>query len=302
VLAEVLGDRARFVHIVREPGAVLRSNARMARTLAPYLLEDPPPLADLRERIAGEYERSDQIARGELSALGPGRWCRVRYEDLAADPLGELERVYAELGLGWDDGVREGAARYLGAVAAYRTAEHAGTDSARTGEGPDAAGPVERAVCARLRAIDHAAPVLTPRPVPASPDLRETVRRRAAWAATPLAAAACLGLWFAVAHWQHNRLDTLVWVWGTLIGYAAVRVAGRGTGALGLWAAGWFLAIIGVSVWYLPEVAEGWRGIDRIKSIGQAYGSANNNYVWIAFGALAAWRFASRRHVRPPGR
>ncbi|MCB9841567.1 MAG: hypothetical protein H6809_07955 [Phycisphaeraceae bacterium] len=52
----------------------------------------------------------------------------------------------------------------------------------------------------------------------------------------------------------------------------------------------------------MPELANGWVGVDRVKAIRTAYGTPNSNYTWIALGALAAWRYASRRHVKPPGR
>lgn len=301
-LVEVFGERVRFVHIVREPGVVVRSNTRMAGRLAWYALEDLPAAQETRDAIVREYEETERVARERLAAVPEGRRARVRYQDLVADPIGELSRVYGELGLGWDGGVERAVGRYLHAVRAYRT-----EDQKPGGRTPGAdiggAGEEELAACERLREEYHREPAAPER---AAPELAgadpSAARRRLAWVVTPIVAGACLAAWLGLAHWTGNRFDAFVWVWGTAVGFAAVRVAGRGSGWLGAWAAVWFLAVVVASVWPMPEVANGWAGVDRVKAIRTAYGTPNNNYIWIALGTLAAWRYGSRRHVRPPGR
>lgn len=301
-LVEVFGDRVRFVHIVREPEPVIRSNTRMAERLSRFALEDLPAAQETRDAIAREYEEVERVAREQLADLPAGTWSRVRYQDLIADPVGELERVYGELGLGWTSELEAGVLRYLHAVREYRTEDQKNGTRAPEPEIGEAS-EEERAACARLREEYHREPTVPARPLPAIVGADPSAgRMRLAWIATPIVAAACLAAWLGVAHASGNRFDTFVWVWGTVIGYAAIRIAGRGTAWLGAWAALWFLVLVGASIYPLPELANGWVGVDRVKAIRTAYGTPNSNYTWIALGALAAWRYASRRHVKPPGR
>ncbi|GJM18860.1 MAG: hypothetical protein DHS20C14_10730 [Phycisphaeraceae bacterium] len=303
-LADVFGERVRFVHIVREPEPVVRSNVRMARRLEGYALEDPPEPQVTRDGIVEEYGRTEGVAREQLAALGAGRVSRVRYQDLVADPVGQMERAYRELGLGWGEGVEAAMTGYLRSVAAYRTEDQ---KSKKAGDAPaldlGAETEREREVCAQLRQAYHTEPAVPVRAVePDGRADRAAARRKLAWIAVPIAAAVCFGAWMGVAHLTHNRFDAFVWVWGTAIGMAAIRVAGRGSKWLGAWAAVWFVVLVGASVYPLPEVAQGWAGPDRWNAIRTAYATPNNNYVWIVLGTLAAWRFGSREHVAPPGR
>jgi hypothetical protein len=68
-------------------------------------------------RMYASFERR----RGEC---GPGELCDVRYEDLVADPVGQLERIYRELDLGEFEAVRPKVAAYAQAKQNYRTNRH----------------------------------------------------------------------------------------------------------------------------------------------------------------------------------
>jgi len=78
-------------------------------------------------------------------------------------------------------------------------------------------------------------------------------------------------------------------------------VAGRGDWRLGVCAVCATLAAYAASVWFLPQVASGWVGADRLSNIRTEFGGVNNTSMWMLFGLLAAYRFASRAFVRPPG-
>ncbi|VAX40123.1 N-acetylmuramoyl-L-alanine amidase, partial [hydrothermal vent metagenome] len=114
-------------------------------------------------------------------------------------------------------------------------------------------------------------------------------------------AALGLGVWLLLAHLAEQRLDVLAWPLGGVVGAVALRVAGRGDWTLGLWAAAGALALVAGSVWPLPAVASGWTGEDRLNNLRTAYGSFNNNYLYLIFGMLTAYRYASRQFPRPPG-
>lgn len=49
-------------------------------------------------------------------AIDPASWVETRYEDMVADPMGEVRRVLGRLGLGWDEGVAGYRERLAGKV------------------------------------------------------------------------------------------------------------------------------------------------------------------------------------------
>ena len=84
---------------------------------------------------------------------------------------------------------------------------------------------------------------------------------------------------------------------------------GRGTPRLGVWAACCFVGMVAASVWPLPYIENRelydsgvWTVADRLANIRSSYLNITSNWLYIVFGVFAAYRFASRRHLRPPGR
>lgn len=299
LLREVFGDRLRVVHLAREPGAVIRSNTRMARSLAPFLMEPGTTIGDARARIAEEYERTERAFVRDEAELQGVPLVRVRYADLIADPHAEVDRIYGALGLERTPDAHAGAQRYLASVANYRNADQRKGTGEREAEDLGEATEAEASACAWLQeTFGHDEPARERGPAIEPAADRP---RLAGWLAAPVAAAVCLGAWLGLAWMLSDRLDTFVWVWGVLIGLATVNAGGRGTNGLGLWAAAWFLVAVGASVLPLPEIANGWTGRDRWAAIEDAYGSLNNTYVWILLGCLSAWRAGSRAMIRPPG-
>ncbi|GIK20447.1 MAG: hypothetical protein AMXMBFR77_22910 [Phycisphaerales bacterium] len=306
-LDRLFGGRVRFVHIMRRAEEVVRSNVAMHRRLESQSLQAMPDEDALRERIVVEYMEAERrfLRDARELRLGPDRLVRVRYEGLVSAPAGELERVCRSLGLRWDDEVRERAERYLEAVGEYRASRH------EEGGGDPRLLALERELEERLegggwgggereewrRGLQGRAPSAGPASGEGSAQGRRIAGMVSAWAAAVVG----LGVWLLLAHLTSRRLDSLVWPLGAFVGSVALRVAGRGDWRLGLCAVAATLAAIAGSVWPLPEVSSGWVGADRISAIRTAYGTYNNNYLWMLFGALASYRFASRAFVRPPG-
>ncbi len=77
--------------------------------------------------------------------LGPGQFCEVRYEELVADPLGQMRRVYEELGTGRFRAVRPGIEDYLASQKDYKTNRYQMTPELRERNHPPL-GQVYRAV------------------------------------------------------------------------------------------------------------------------------------------------------------
>ncbi len=287
-LDRLFGGRVRFVHIAREPREVVRSNVAMHARLESQSLQALPDARETREAVIGEYLDAEERFLADAHRLGERVAC-VRYEDLVADPIAHLATVCERTGLRWDDRVRARAERYLAAVGDYKPRQHRADRSA---EGPRF---TRLADLLRLGAETPAA--ASPAPVHDAPASRRWRGVIAVW----IAAAAGLALWLWLAHHYERRLDALSWPLGGAVGAVALRVAGRGDWKLGLWAAFGAFALVAASVWPLPAVASGWTGEDRLRNLGTAYGTFNNNYLYLLFGMLTAYRYASRKFARPPG-
>jgi len=112
---------ARFVHIHRDPHRVYLSNMRMARlghTL--FQMQDPIEGNDYQSRFLDNYAQMERAYYRDADALPEGASVEVRYEDLDADAIGEVRRIYAALGLAYSEDYDARLRAYLGAVAGYR--------------------------------------------------------------------------------------------------------------------------------------------------------------------------------------
>jgi len=123
LLLEIFPD-AKFVHIHRDPYTVYQSTHHLHaggwRNYAFQKLDE----STLRERVLSNYEEMMGAFFEERSLIPEGRFAEVAFDDLEADPLGQVERVYGELGLGGYDLVRPKLEAYVGTLAGYRKNKH----------------------------------------------------------------------------------------------------------------------------------------------------------------------------------
>ncbi len=113
--------RAKFIHIYRHPYAVYRSNMHTAAEgHVISQLQDPDPDDNYQTRFLGNYRRMEDAFYRDAAALADEQWVEVRFEDLERDPLGELHKVYARLGLQLSPEFECRAERYLASIAGYR--------------------------------------------------------------------------------------------------------------------------------------------------------------------------------------
>lgn len=300
-LVRLFAGRVRFVHIARDPGEVVRSNVAMHARLEGQSLQALPGPDATREAVIAEYVEAEERFAADAARFaregGPPRVVRLRYAEFAADPMAGLERVCGVFDLRWDDRVRARAARYLAAVGDHAPRRHPGrgeADDPRLAALSETLRLPRRSEGPADRAPDEAG---DGRARPAEPGARRWLGVLAVW----VSGGAGLAVWLGLAHLTHRRLDVLAWPLGGAVGAAALRVAGRGDWKLGVWAAVGAFALVAASVWPLPEVASGWTGNDRLRNLSTAYGTFNNNYLYLLFGMLTAYRYASRKFARPPG-
>lgn len=297
-LQRLLGrEHARFIHISRDPADVVRSNVAMLQRLAIYHLEDPPEENQLRERIIAEYAQTEQAYLEARSLIGPGRLYEMRYEDLRADPMGELRAAYRALDLPSTRDLEQRAAAYLHSVRDYRPAS-------------DAANPASFCPDERLEFIAREFGHHQPARAAAPPTAVEPEQDAAPWRAFVGAAVAAvvLGvLWHLSTRLTLNRYDTFVWPVGVLIGAIALRLARAGSTRLG-WCCAALTILVALSVsvpntrWayykrYDPTRAHvTWN--DLLNSTRHELTSGMSLFL-LFMGAATAYRFGSRPPVSP---
>ena len=91
---------ARFAIIERNPYEVFASNLKLWRTLMNLYALESLSSEEIEHFVLTAYVMHEEAISEGMSLMGPERIARVRYEDLVADPVGQMERLYRELELG----------------------------------------------------------------------------------------------------------------------------------------------------------------------------------------------------------
>jgi hypothetical protein len=113
--------KARFVHIVRDPYVVFPSTVHLWKSLYEKHGLQQPTFAGLEEHVFGTFNYLYARLEEGKRLIPPGQLHELRYEDLTADPLGQMRRLYNALGLGGFDALRPRLEQYLAAHVGYRT-------------------------------------------------------------------------------------------------------------------------------------------------------------------------------------
>jgi hypothetical protein len=99
-----LFPQARFVIIERNPYEVFASNLKLWQTLLEMYSLESTSSRQIESFVLAAYVIHEEAINEGTRSLGSGTVARVRYEDLVADPLGEIRRIYSELKLtGFED-------------------------------------------------------------------------------------------------------------------------------------------------------------------------------------------------------
>ncbi len=123
LLLEVFPD-ARFVHIHRNPYAVYQSTKRLRLLIHGLFPFQRPDLSGLHDRILRDYRAMLDAYFEERGLVPAGRLCEVGYEELEKDPVGQVRRVYAELGLPDFETARPALEAYVASLAGYQKTDH----------------------------------------------------------------------------------------------------------------------------------------------------------------------------------
>jgi hypothetical protein len=100
-ILEVFPD-AKFVHIVRDPLVLFPSTVRLWKSLSEvqgfqHLHDDA---GWIEGHVLDTFVRMYECFEQDRELVPPGRLVDVRYEDLVADPVGQMREIYRRLGLG----------------------------------------------------------------------------------------------------------------------------------------------------------------------------------------------------------
>lgn len=116
-----LFPEARFVHIVREPLAVFSSTIRLWQAMfSLYALTDLPDDAELETQVLRNWLRLEDKLEAALPSVRDRHIVRVRFEDLVAEPIAQLHRIYEELSLGVFATVRPLLEAYVQGIDGYQ--------------------------------------------------------------------------------------------------------------------------------------------------------------------------------------
>jgi hypothetical protein len=115
---------AQFVHISRDPRALFPSTVRLWQALDEAQGLQVPRHKDLDEFVFAACQRMYRGYSRQRLEIPAASICEVRYEDLVAQPLRELHRVYESLNLGGFERVQPQAEQYLRGRGEYHASEY----------------------------------------------------------------------------------------------------------------------------------------------------------------------------------
>jgi hypothetical protein len=108
--------QARYVVIDRNPYEVFASNLKLWRTLLEMYSWEFYSSDEIEAFVLAAYVIHEEIIAEGAGHIRAGFLARVRYEDLVNDPVGQMERLYSELGIHDFKAARSGVEEHVAAV------------------------------------------------------------------------------------------------------------------------------------------------------------------------------------------
>jgi hypothetical protein len=111
---------ARFVHIHRDPYRVFQSQRHFFDTACWYMYMQQPDLDVVDEGILTRHEVMYDAFYDDLPLIPKGRMVEVAFDDIEADPIGQLSRVFDHLSLHDFDSYKPKLQAYLDSISSYK--------------------------------------------------------------------------------------------------------------------------------------------------------------------------------------
>jgi hypothetical protein len=115
---------AKFIHIVRDPYALFSSTMRLWQSLDEVQGLQMPRGVGMDEYVFDCLSRMYRGFEDQRQRLDSAGIYEIRYEDLVADPVGEVGKIYDRLGLGDYTLVREKIAAFAAEQKDYQPNKH----------------------------------------------------------------------------------------------------------------------------------------------------------------------------------
>ncbi len=116
-----LFPKAKFVHIIRDPYVLFPSTVNLWRRLYRDQGLQVPKYEGLDEHVFKTLTRMYDAFERDRELIGAGQLCEIRYEELVANPIAEMRRVYEELDLGGFEAVQPAIEKYFAGQKDYKT-------------------------------------------------------------------------------------------------------------------------------------------------------------------------------------
>ncbi|TWT58233.1 Sulfotransferase domain protein [Thalassoglobus neptunius] len=97
---------AKFIYIYRDPFDVFNSNCHLRQTMATENTLGENPKGGFEDDVIKWYNEGFTSYQTNKWSIPEGDLCEVKYEELAADPLGQMNRIYEQLSLQNVDAMR----------------------------------------------------------------------------------------------------------------------------------------------------------------------------------------------------
>lgn len=115
---------ARFVYLVRDPYIVFPSMMKTWKRLHQYHGAQAPKHIGLEEHVFQNFEHLHRVFEEDRKLIDPARLCVMRYEDLVASPVAQLEQIYSDLDLGSFEDVKPRIEQFVAGLSDYVPNRH----------------------------------------------------------------------------------------------------------------------------------------------------------------------------------
>jgi hypothetical protein len=115
-----LFPQAKFVHIHRNPYHVFQSTLHTVRKVVPWWAMQEPDYSNLEQETIRQYQDVYDAFFQERVLIPNGHFCEISFEQLEADPIGQLQSIYEALALPDFGHVQPILRTYLDSLAGYR--------------------------------------------------------------------------------------------------------------------------------------------------------------------------------------
>jgi hypothetical protein len=119
VLLEMF-PQARFVHIYRDPWAIFPSTINLWKRLYADQCLQKPRFQGLEDHVFETFNRMYAVFERDRPLIPAKQLAEVSYEQLVADPVGEVRRLYGELDLGGFEQLQPALEGYVAGQKGYK--------------------------------------------------------------------------------------------------------------------------------------------------------------------------------------